>query len=450
LDTGTTLTNRAGVWVVRTPKYAAAAQIQTTVVSSPSLWLLLSDGQTQAEAGEELVYTLNYFNNGSGRAYDTEIVATLSPPENIADVTCSVAVPADCQVMGGQVVFDIGTVPGGQGGFGTVNVTVEDPLPAGAESLVAWATISTVTPGDPPANNDAQDVDLIATRPDLEVMASYLYTMPMPGKRVTYTVHYGNQGHIATTGVGITATQPPNTVFQKFASDAGWVSQGDGLYHYEVGDLDYDEGDELLFVVTLTTTHFTPGMSNFDGVFEIHDDGRSGDDADPSSNSFVASMGVPNLLIEDVVADPSIWVSQPGFLTVTVRNVGTGTACGVFPPEQGCSWFSLELFLDPVTPPASYPIEKYGECFYYVAPIHPGLAETVVFSFTLGPWQNLPGFCGVRVLNELWLHTDNWDPNTWPWPAEYGMVPEFNELDNVYGPVTPSQYLYLPVIMRKG
>jgi uncharacterized repeat protein (TIGR01451 family) len=299
-------------------------------------------------------------------------------------------------------------------------------------------------------------VDPIATTPDLVVATDYQDIMPYPGKRVTYTVHFSNEGHIATTGVVVAVTQPRETAFDPDAS-SDWMAQGGGRHVYEIGDLGFNEGGELLFVVTLTSTHFTTAMLTFEAVFEIYDDGSSGDDGDPAGNVDVAPLGVPNLVIEDVIADSSIWDGRPGFVTVTIRNDGTGPACGVYSfgdPCIGCqcTGFVLDPFLDPSTPPASYPIEGYGDCFAIVDPIPAGLAETVVISFITATLGITPGyhsgFCAVTVTREIWFKVDNWDPEASPFPAEFGLVPEYDEYDNVFGPITLPYNHYLPIVVR--
>jgi uncharacterized repeat protein (TIGR01451 family) len=449
LDTGTLLTNTAHVWVLDTPAYSAVAQIATTVVSSPSLSLSVSDGKSAVEAGDELEYAASYSNNGTGRAYGTTIVVTPPSSQYVEDVGCQP--PSDCVLQDGQLVFNIGTLPSGAGGSGMVLMvaTVRDPLSAGAiDDIVATAVIDTPTPGDPPGDNVAQDVDAVATRPDLVVVADYQDVMPYPGKRVTYTVDYSNRGHIATTGVAITVTQPQYTTYDPQASSP-WQHLGDDHYGFPVGSLDYNEGDSLSFVVTLPPGVFTTTMTNFNTAFLIHDDGGSGIDGDLSNNVSPAPMGVPNLVIENVVADPSIWKGEPGYLTFTVRNVGTGRACGMYDGDGKCKEFSVDAFLDPITPPLSYPIEKFGDCFVYVNPIYGNLEATAVISFTTGDWLNRSGFCGAAVFGKLWLHTDNWDPEYIDYEvALYGKVPESNEYDNVFGPVTRPYFVYLPVVLK--
>jgi hypothetical protein len=446
VDTGTALTNRARVLVYDTPDYSATAQITTTVISSPSLSLAMDNGKTWVRAAEKLTYTVDYENTGSGRAYST--VVTVAPPSSlhVKDVDC---IPSSsCESPDGKLIYNIGTVDGGAEGTVRFTATVRDPLPAGARRITATAVISTVTPGDPPDGNVVQDADEIATRPDLVVTADYESIMPWPGKRVTYAVEYENKGHIATTGVVIDATRPPFSSFKTGASDPCWVSQGGGRYRCALGELDFEEDGELLFVVALTTTNFTTAMTDFDASFLIYDDGASGDDADPDDNLFEAPLGIPNLVIDRVIAEPSVWRGEPGFLWAIIKNTGTGVACGIYDPSGLCTSFATDLFIDPKTPPPSYPIEGFGDCYVWVTALAAGDTKTAVISFTLDPaLRYLPGFCGAEVFSELWIKVDNWDPDALPFPADYGVVPETNEYDNVKGPIFPGQHLFLPIII---
>jgi hypothetical protein len=330
--------------------------------------------------------------------------------------------------------------------------SVKHPLPVGADRIVASATINTPTPGDPPEGNDAADDDAIATRPDLVVLVDYEDKMPWPGKRVTYTLNYINIGHIATNDVWITATSNPDTEFRGKTSSPGWIAEGDGRYSYYVGDMGYPDGGELLFVVTLTNTNFTTQTTDFDATFEIGDSGVSGEDANPSNNRYDAWLGVPDIVIEKVSVEPSIWRGESGLLKATLRNVGTGKACGIYNPV-GCVGFVLDPYLDPGTPPSSYPIDGFGDCFIEVFPIDPGVAKTVEISFTTVPRSQWPayesGLCEASAVDEIWLKVDNWDPAVAPYPDASGWVPESNEYNNVYGPITPETELFLPLIMRR-
>jgi hypothetical protein len=352
-------------------------------------------------------------------------------------------------VQDGRVVYDVGPLPGGESGAVRLFVKVTDPLPAGARNIRASAVIDADRPDGVRVSYNADDEDEIATRPDLVVTAPYEDTMPWPGKRVTYAVTYDNRGHIASTGVELEAIKPANSAFKPDASDSCWVPQGDGRFSCHLDQLDYGERGGAVFVVALPDNAFTPDMTDFDATFTIQDDGRSGEDGKPGDNTFSAPLGVPNLKVAGVVAEHPIWAGQPGRLFVSVLNAGSGPACGVYNP-YGCTNFALDLFLDPATPPVSYPIERYGDCYVFVDPVAPGLSQTAVITFTSDPaLLNRSGYCAARMLEEIWLKVDNWDPAQPPYPAEFGLVPESNEADNVLGPYSRGPALFLPVFIHR-
>ena len=86
-------------------------------------------------------------------------------------------------------------------------------------------------------------------------------------------------------------------------------------------------------------------------------------------------------------------------------------------------------------------------------PIEPGIAKTVEISFTTVPRSQWPayqsGLCEAGEFKKIWLKADNWDPAVAPYPDGSGWVPESNEYNNVYGPITPETELFLPLIMRR-
>jgi len=446
LDSGSAITNLAQVAVIDAPYYAAQSTIETTVISSPSLWVSLSNGQTFVEAAERLTYALSVSNTGNGVARGTSVVATLPPPDLADDIACAPA--ALCDVQSDKVMYAIGLVPGGEERTVYLYATVRDPLPARARTILASAVVSTVTPGDAPEGNTAEDGDAITTRPDLVIHADYENIMPRPGKHVTYTLRYSNTGHMAANGVNVTATEPSHSAFEGEASSPGWISRGDGRYAYQVGEMDHAQVNELKFVVLLSEAGFTPDTTNFDAAFEVYDEGGSAEDRFPADNLFVAPLGVPNLVIDSAMVSPLIWRGGLGTLHVSVRNTGPGPACGVYLPDVGCTPFALDVFVNPDTPPGSYPIARFGDCYVFVDPILAGLTETVVISFTDDPdLQFQPGFCRAEPVQDMWLKIDNWDPSADPFPDAYGLVPEFNEFDNLYHLFPGGPRLYLPLFL---
>ncbi|MGD9099508.1 MAG: hypothetical protein PVF45_03440, partial [Anaerolineae bacterium] len=442
LDSGTVLTNQARIQVISAPAYSATTQITTTVVSTPELSLAISNGKTSVEATEDVIYTVSYTNTGSGRAYSTTIVVTPPSPQYVGSTNC---LPGACTSEDGKLIYELGTVDGGESGSVRMFVHISDTLPAGMHNAVASASISTITPGDDPAGNAAQDVDAISTRPDLEIQTDYLHHTPYPGQRLTYTLRYSNTGRIVSTGVVVTFTKPHYTTFDASDSSA-WQDLGDGHYAYELGALGYNENGTLWFVVIMPTGTFTMTMNNFDASVGISDDGYSGDDADPADNWQYLPQGVPDILVQDVEVNWETLLSgQYGtHVTVTIRNEGAAWACNSVPPPPpthtpGLPYYTgfwVDVYMDPDELPVSYPSDRnYSNVgAWLTVMVPPEATTTVFFSFALPPSGTLP--------SPLYVRLDNLETRP------HGSVWEYNEWNNLYGPIYVPFSLYLPLVMR--
>jgi hypothetical protein len=105
----------------------------------------------------------------------------------------------------------------------------------------------------------------------------------------------------------------------------------------------------------------------------------------------------------------------------------------------------LDLFFDPDKPPRSFPFREYGNCFGYVASVEPGKRQTAVILFVSDALPRDEGVCKPTKFIDIWLKVDNWDPEDFPYPTNFGYVPENNEFDNVYQYLRPYK-LNLPMI----
>lgn len=422
---------------------SASLELTTSVTNQPFLWIQMDDGRTSVEAGDRLTYTLRYTNDGTSTAYGVSISVNL-PDLSLAHYA-SCQPQAQCARADDRVTYRLGEVEGSGGGAVYLTIEIADPLPAGANhyQITTTAVISTTTPDDPVGDNDVQDIDDIDTQPDLQIHVDYHSHTPYPGKRLTYTIQFSNTGHIATTGVVVTATLPAHATYDPIVS-SNWQSTSGASFTYPVGALDHNQHGALLLVVTLPAGSFTATTSDFDAAFGIIDDGGSGDDRDPGNNDAPAPLGVPDVIVESVDVNwASLLSGQVGqHVTVTLRNQGTNIACNPVPPpgesENWCAPFFVDLYINPEPIPPSYPIGPPFSDFYSdrAGPIHPGESQSVPISpFALPASIQSPLFLYVRV------------DNFWPeWPT--GLVPERNELNNVFGPVTMARNLYLPIVLR--
>lgn len=435
LDNGTILSGSSRLEAAA-EMVEASAGLTTMVSSRPSIWVDLDNGRASVEAGDRLTYTLQYANDGNSNAYNTTLVVDLPDPALVSYQECQ---PAGlCTRTGNQVTFELDTVAGGAVGAVYVIVKVVDPLPAGLHSIEAAATINTATPGDLPNDNTDQDQDAVVTRPDLQIHAGYDDHTPYPGKRLTYAVQYSNTGHIAATGVVISVTLSEHVTYESGLS-SGWQALGGGHFRYTVNTLDYNQKGDLVLVVTLPEDVFTPEMENFDAVFEIYDSGGSGVDGNLTNNHELSPLGVPDVIVESVQVNWATLLShQMGqHITVTLKNQGSGIACnpiGALP--DFCGPFYVDVYFNPNPAPPAYG-PPYGLAYYDKAgPIYPGQSLIV----PVYPFQ-LPANIQSPIAIYVWV--DNYELN-----RPYGLAPEYNEGNNVYGPVVQDYNIYLPLVLR--
>ena len=425
LSAGTRITNTARL--TSADLISAITIVTSTIASAPDLVVTNTNGVTALAAGEVTTYVLGYANLGT--APTQNVVITDRIPDNTAFVDCTACTPSG----GGVYSFTLGTVNAAQSSAVTVSVRVASILPAGLRFITNTAHIATTTDGDASANNTADDVDAIVTQPALDLSVDYDASTPYPGKVITYTLRYTNSSAMDTTNVVISTTRLPyvNVV------PTGWsFSGGDDLY--SVGNLAAGQAGTINYVVVLTAT-FTPDMNAFANNFLIHDGGPGGLPA--ASQNVTTTVGVPDLIIESVKVPGTIARNQQFTATLTIRNIGLGRACNPNLPGCGQTW--VDAFVDPVTPPSSYPFSGYGDPFARTPQIDPGLTATVyITNIQFGANQDF----------FLYFKVDNFDchgSTCLPPGSLGGLVPESNEYNNLTGPIHLSSFtVYLPLVTK--
>jgi hypothetical protein len=117
-------------------------------------------------------------------------------------------------------------------------------------------------------------------------------------------------------------------------------------------------------------------------------------------------------------------------------------ACNPIPgpddPPDYCARFYIDLFINPDPIPVSFPSGPPFSQIYFsrAGPIMPGQSEAYSpGAFALPPDAHQPVFLYVRV--------DNFNPE-----RAFGLVPEYNELNNVFGPITIEHDIYLPIALH--
>ena len=308
----------------------------TPVTVTVDLAITKDDGQVTVLAGDTVVYTINYENLGNVDARGVVITETL-PPGSTFDAASSTAGWTETAPGSGVFEFNVGNLAASATGNVDFAVTVDDPLAAGIDALTN--NVSIVDDGangaDASAVNDSDtDVDAITAAPDLYVNKDNGLSVTDTGDTVVYSIEYGNTGTQDATGVIITETLPPGSIFSAASSTAGWTetAPGSGVYEFNVGNLAAGSvGNTVTFAVTVNDP-LAAGIDDLVNNVAIADDGTNGADEDPSDNTFSESDPIDAAPDYTITKDDGITTASPDdtiTYTIVVSNVGDQDGTGI-------------------------------------------------------------------------------------------------------------------------
>jgi hypothetical protein len=261
-----------------------------------------------------------------------------------------------------------------------------------------------------------------------------------------------------TTGVVISVTKSPDVTY---IASPGWSVNG---LSYSIGNLAAFRSGMVTYVVRLPAS-FTTTMDPFINVFGIADNGPGG--LPIASTARATALGLPDLVIvtDSVTLSPTRpVVGQPFTATMIIRNQGTGAACN---PKKlalglGCRSSFISVFIT-TTRPTSFGFQNsysnYGYGDVIPVPVFsadgngsglgPGISTTLAITGIVASGSGS---------HTLYLKIDNYNctpdnqgnSNCIRPDIQQGLIPESNEDNNVYGPVTISSYsIYLPLVLKK-
>jgi uncharacterized repeat protein (TIGR01451 family) len=298
-----------------------------TVNAVPDLTITKDDGLTSVVPGQTVTYTLTISNVGNKNA--TGVVATDTLPANTTFVSAS----NGGTLTNGVVTWNVGPLGGGGGNVTrTVTVQVNNPVPAGVNTIVNTATVADdgTNGADPtPGNNTASDTDILNATPDLTITKDDGLTTVTPGQTVTYTLTISNVGNQGGTGVVATDTLPANTTFVS-ASNGGTLTNG--VVTWNIGPLAAGAGSVTRTVTVQVNNPVPAGVTTITNTATVADDGTNGPDPTPGNNTASDTdtvNAVPDLTI---TKDDSLTTVVPGqtvTYTLTINNVGNKNATGV-------------------------------------------------------------------------------------------------------------------------
>ena len=310
------------------PQGASVSTVFTWNVVNPDLVVSVSDSVSSAQPGETVVFTINYGNTNNRDA--TNIVLTQTLPVNTTFNAASSS-PGWIDNGNGTFSLNLNTVAGLTSGSVLFAVTVDPTVQAGLNELTTQSIIADDgTHGQDltPNNNTEGESTLLVAAPDVGVTVTPPSTLPSPGQTASYLIDYQNAGNQGATGVVVTMTLPPNTVFNPTTSTPGWVHQGNGVYTFDVGNLSAGDAGSLVWAFDLPSS-MPAGVDTLAFTGSISDDASNGPDNTPSNNQFSLTTPVdaaPDYRIE--VTDNRTQAFRGEQVTYAIRVVNQGNQDG--------------------------------------------------------------------------------------------------------------------------
>ena len=198
----------------------------------PDLTISKSDGLTSAEPGQVITYTLEFQNAGAGLAQNVLITDTL--PARTTFVNCTSTV-GTCSETGGIVTIDVGDMQAGDVGRADIAVRLDPVFPAGTTTLTNRAVIGTITRGDDPANNTAEDTTDVHAFVTMDLQKTGAPEPVDAGTPITYTLTWSVGGNAFADNIVLTDTLPAEVDFNA-ASDGGTYDAGTRTVTWNLGN----------------------------------------------------------------------------------------------------------------------------------------------------------------------------------------------------------------------
>ncbi|MEK7817368.1 MAG: hypothetical protein AAB281_03855, partial [Actinomycetota bacterium] len=260
--------------------------------------------------GDDLTYTITVSN--SGNQEDTGIAVTETMPDNTHGFT-----GAGWVLMGsGDYQWTIASLAGGASAQAYFTVTIDDPLPAGVESIENCASIE----GDESCANVA-----VIAAPDIAVTKTDLGYSFAPGNAYDYFIEVTNIGDQDATGVTVTDTLPPNTLFLQ-ASLGGSYNAGT---HTVTWIIDLAAGETKNLAVTVRVDPTVPaGLEEIINTVTV----SHPEDENPGNNTATETTPInaaPDIAVTKTDGGISVVPGQAYSYTITVTNEGNQGATNV-------------------------------------------------------------------------------------------------------------------------
>ncbi|NTU80090.1 MAG: DUF11 domain-containing protein [Chloroflexales bacterium] len=280
---------------------------------------IAKSGPATAAAGQSFSYTLVARNRSAAPA-DGVVVAD-SLPAGLSYVS---AIPAPSSRSGQSLTWALGTMAGNASQSIVVNVraaTSFTPAAATTQTITNCATISTSLPDTSPGNNSACAPTTLQ-RPEVRIIKS-APPVALVGEAFTYELRYENRG-AAAANVTLSDPLPAGLTFIGFTFNGGpcGYSATNRAVVCTFGSLPPGVSDLVRFSVRAEATIGGASVTNSATISCA----TPGDDPGDNLSSATTSILFPDPELSLRIGPRPLPVGEPGTITATYRNAGTGIA----------------------------------------------------------------------------------------------------------------------------
>jgi uncharacterized repeat protein (TIGR01451 family) len=297
------------------------SSVSTAVGKSIDLSTSAVVSKTNANVGDELLYTFTIGNAGPSTATGATFTHTL--PANVTFVTSTTS-QGGCSVAAGVLSCALGAIPSGGSATVTAKVTVDQA--AAGTTINARGAVSGAEPDRNAANDQSPIVSTaVAQAADLAVATTVDQATSSVGDTVTYLVSVTNQGPSTATGVQLTNQLPAGATVVSVTPSQGTCDSADPR-SCALGTLAPNASATLTVVVRATAANA--------GALITDSASATADQFDPvtTNNASQASSAVgvaADLSIVKTADKSSAEVGDTITWTLVAKNNGPKDATGV-------------------------------------------------------------------------------------------------------------------------
>ncbi len=286
---------------------------RTTVSASPTLSVVKVVDKAVALAGETLLYTITYSNEGDADA-SAVFISDALPPR-----TTYVSATGGGSFSGASVSWTIGSLAAGASGVVSFTVRLDATFPSGTTTI---ENVAVIDGAEVSAVTSAPAVTEVSAGPRIVLVKTVDLDTARPGDELIYTITYSNDGDADATSVDIADVVPASATYVS-ATGAGLF---DGVsVSWMIGTVPPGGSGSVSFTVLLDDV-FAAGTTNVTNVAT----------ADSAELATVTS----NQVVTVVQASPAFTLTKavdrgaanPGDVvtyTLTYSNNGDAAATGV-------------------------------------------------------------------------------------------------------------------------